>query len=73
MTLAEAISAFGAAAKAKLANSASTGQPEDQLRNPLETLFSDLSQILGQAPGTTVLVGETSLADLRRGPICPSP
>lgn len=33
---------YGAAAKAKLANPASTGQPADPLRNPLETLFQGL-------------------------------
>jgi hypothetical protein len=35
LTLAEAISEFGADAKAKLSNSAATGQPEDLLRAPL--------------------------------------
>jgi hypothetical protein len=35
LTLAEAISAFGADAKATLNSSAAKGQPEDQLRAPL--------------------------------------
>lgn len=68
MTLAEAISAFGASAKAKLNNMASIGQPEDQLRAPLETLFSALSELCGLPAGATVLVGETSLADLKTRP-----
>ncbi len=68
LTLAEAISAFGASAKAKLNNSASTGQPEDQLRAPLETLFGALSELCGHAAGGIVLVGETSLAHLKTRP-----
>jgi len=68
LTLAEAISAFGASAKAKLNNSASSGQPEDQLRAPLETLFGALSELCGHAAGSTVLVGETSLAELKTRP-----
>ena len=32
LTLADAISVFGADARAKLSNSAATGQPEDELR-----------------------------------------
>lgn len=35
-----AVGKFGADAKAKLANPAATGQPEDQLRGPLETLIA---------------------------------
>jgi len=57
---------YGKAAKAKLSNPASTGQPEDQLRNPLETLFAGLA---GEASVKDVtLVGETSLADLKTRP-----
>jgi hypothetical protein len=37
--LRSAIATFGAEAKAKLANLAATGEPEDQLRAPLEHLF----------------------------------
>jgi hypothetical protein len=36
-----AVSQFGSAAKAKLANPGATGEPEDQLRAPLERLFAD--------------------------------
>ena len=35
-----AIARFGADAKAKLANPSATGEPEDQLRAPLEALFA---------------------------------
>ncbi|WP_375381612.1 type ISP restriction/modification enzyme [uncultured Sphingomonas sp.] len=64
---AKAVSGFGAAAKAKLANVAATGQPEDQLRGPLEALIPALASAAGIA-GEVVLVGETSLADLKTRP-----
>jgi hypothetical protein len=65
LTFAEAISAFGASAKAKLNQG---GQPEDQLRNPIEQLFGALSAQCGHAAGACVLVGEKSLSDLRTRP-----
>jgi hypothetical protein len=67
LTLAEAISAFGADAKAKLNNSAATGQPEDQLRKPLENLFEALAELAGKG-GMLTLVGETSLAGMQTRP-----
>jgi hypothetical protein len=67
-TVAAAVSAFGASAKAKLAKIAIAGAPEDQLRGPLEALVRDLSEISGLLPGAVHLVGETSLADLKTRP-----
>lgn len=67
-TLDEAVSKFGATAKSKLSNPAVTGQPEDQLRAPLETLIADLCAVIGPAADGTVAVGETSLADLMTRP-----
>ena len=67
LTLAEAISVFGADAKAKLSNSAATGQPEDQLRKPLENLFEALTELTGKT-GMVTLVGETSLAGMQTRP-----
>jgi hypothetical protein len=66
--LTEAISRFGAEAKKKLANPAATGAPEDQLRAPLERLFADLGAALGMAAHDAVLVGESSLSDLKTRP-----
>lgn len=63
--LAAAISAFGAGAKAKLNQG---GQPEDQLRNPIEDLFKALSIECGHAAGALVLVGEKSMSELRTRP-----
>lgn len=67
LTLAEAISAFGKDAKAKLSNPAATGQPEDQLRKPLENLFEALAELTGKI-GMVTLVGETSLAGMQTRP-----
>ncbi|MFN3537690.1 MAG: hypothetical protein ACK4Y4_09610, partial [Brevundimonas sp.] len=60
----DAISAFGAAAKATLDNPAITGEPEDQLRTPLVTLVKALAVLTGLAARDTELVGETRLSDL---------
>lgn len=67
LTLTEAISAFGKDAKAKLSNNAAAGQPEDQLRKPLENLFGALAELTGKA-GIVTLVGETSLAAMQTRP-----
>ncbi|PXA86594.1 DNA methyltransferase [Nostoc sp. 3335mG] len=44
------------------------GAPEDQLRAPLETYLSDLALLAGYNTGRVILVGETSLADLKTRP-----
>jgi hypothetical protein len=67
-TFAEIVSAFGAAAKGKLANPAITGAPEDQLRNPLEVLIRELAAVEKLAPQGIELVGETTLAHLQTRP-----
>lgn len=61
----KAVSDFGASAKAKLNQG---GQPEDQLRNPIEQLFAALSRECGYAPAAVRLIGEASLSDLRTRP-----
>lgn len=63
----KAVSDFGRAAKAKLANPASTGQPEDQLRGPLEALFAGLAKEAAPA-ANMVMVGEASLAEMHTRP-----
>ena len=67
-TFADAISSYGASAKAKLANVAISGSPEDQLRGPLETLIRDLAAIGGMPANAVRLVGETTLAELKTRP-----
>jgi hypothetical protein len=61
--LSDAISDFGAQVKAKLSNPAAKGQPEDQLRAPMEALIKELAEAIGHAPGVTQLVGETKHAE----------
>ena len=68
MSLQQAISAFGREAKSKLSNPVAIGAPEDQLRAPLEALVVDLAELAGLHPGTVVMVGETSLADIKTRP-----
>jgi hypothetical protein len=67
LTLADAISEFGKEAKARLANSAATGQPEDQLRTPLVNLFDHFAELTGKS-GHVTLVGETTLAGAQTRP-----
>jgi hypothetical protein len=67
-SLAEIVAKFGAAAKAKLSNPAASGAPEDQLRAPLETLIANLAGLTGLPSGAVVMVGESSLADLKTRP-----
>ncbi len=67
-TLADAVSAYGASVKAKLANNAIAGAPEDQLRGPLETLVRDLAAIEGMSPNAVAFVGETTLSELKTRP-----
>jgi hypothetical protein len=63
-----AISKFGDQAKRKLSSPAVTGQPEDQLRAPLEGLIIDLAEICGFRRSDVVAVGESSLSDLKTRP-----
>lgn len=63
-----ALAAFGSEAKAKLSNIAAKGEPEDQLRAPLERLITDLAEICGFASHDIAAVGESSLSELKTRP-----
>lgn len=66
-TLEEAVSRFGTAAEAKLSNPAVTGQPEDQLRGPVERLIQDLAWLcMPMFP--IAAVGETPLPEMMTRP-----
>jgi N-6 DNA Methylase len=67
-TFAKVVSAFGAQARAKLHNPAISGNPEDQLRAPLERLFHGLATLGDLASGALSLVGETTLSHLQTRP-----
>ncbi len=64
----EIVADFGATTKSKLKNAGVTGAPEDQLRAPLETLITQMSELAGLPAGSIVPVGETSLAELKTRP-----
>src|SRR3954451_15465988 len=68
LDLKTAIAQFGAEVKAKLANPGATGEPEDQLRAPLERLFADLAELCGFKPEWLTAVGESSLSTLKTRP-----
>jgi hypothetical protein len=63
-----AIARFGADAKAKLSNPGAAGEPEDQLRAPLEALFGDLAELCGFKRELVTAVGESSLSTLKTRP-----
>lgn len=62
------VSRYGAAATAKLTRKGVSGQPEEQLRAPLEQLAIDVAQSLGFPAADLVVVGETAVADLKTRP-----
>lgn len=68
LDLSLAVSRFGANAAKKLSNAAAAGEPEDQLRAPLEGLIADLALLCGFPEQSVVAVGESSLSDLKTRP-----
>lgn len=68
LTLDSAISDYGQLAKAKLSNPTASGEPEDQLRAPLEGLFTRLAELCGFRDGDVTAVGESSIASLKTRP-----
>jgi hypothetical protein len=66
--LALAISEFGLTAEAKLRSASATGEPEDQLRAPFETLLADIAELVDLPRGKVVAVGESRLSDLKTRP-----
>lgn len=68
LTLGSAVAEFGHRAAKKLTDIAAKGQPEDQLRAPLEKLLSDLAVLCNHRRDRLNLIGETSLADLQSRP-----
>lgn len=64
----QSVSSFGADAKAKLTNLAAKGEPEDQLRAPLEKLIVDFAELCGFTSKEITAVGETSLSELKTRP-----
>jgi N-6 DNA Methylase len=63
-----AVSVFGLEAKTKLSAIAAKGEPEDQLRNPLEQLVAAMTELCGQVRSKLTLIGESSLSELHTRP-----
>lgn len=68
LTLADAVSKFGKAAKAKLTSPTASGEPEDQLRAPFEQLLADVAAVLKFKASDVVAVGESTIAEIRTRP-----
>ena len=68
LTLASAMSVFGAAAKQKLASIAVAGEPEDQLRAPFEQLLADMAELAGIPRKQVSAIGESALSVLKTRP-----
>ena len=68
LTLQTAIARYGAQAKAKLHNVAVVGEPEDQLRAPIEGLIGDLAALSGFPQDAVKAVGESAIATLKTRP-----
>jgi hypothetical protein len=66
-TVESVVSSFGERTKGKLANVGASGQPEDQLRSPFESLLQDTS-VLTSLAGAVEAVGESSVASLKTRP-----
>jgi hypothetical protein len=67
-TIDSAVAAFGAKAKAKLANPGASGEPEEQLRAPFEQLLADFAELAGFPKTAVAAVGESSVSDLKTRP-----
>jgi type ISP restriction-modification system protein/N-6 DNA methylase len=68
LTIEAAVASFGQKVKDKLSNPAVTGQPEDQLRAPLEQLITDVAAICNFPTNSVVAVGESALSELKTRP-----
>ena len=68
LTLQSAVSEFGKNAKAKLNNPAARGEPEDQLRSPVEDLVKDMAELCGLTRSSVTPVGETAIKHLKSRP-----
>lgn len=68
ITLESAGTRFGKSTKAKLSGVTIDGEPEDQLRAPIEQLIADLATLCGLPNHAVAAIGETALGDLKTRP-----
>lgn len=62
-TFDDAVARFGDDVKAKLSDPSATGEPEDQLRAPLENLIADINVVIGKAGEGVKTIGEVRLSE----------
>ena len=67
-TLADVVARFGDDVRAKLNDPSAAGEPEDQLRAPLENLIADINSLIGKAGDGVKAIGEVRLPDLMTRP-----
>jgi hypothetical protein len=67
-TFEDAVARFGADVLAKLSDPSATGEPEDQLRGPLENLIADINALIGKAGEGIKTIGEVRLPNLMTRP-----
>jgi hypothetical protein len=63
LLIADAVARFGAAVTEKRSSTVS-GEPEEQLRGPLEGLIADVAEILQFKASDVTSIGESAVADL---------
>ncbi len=68
LTLETAISTFGESVRKKLTSVGATGEPEEQLRTPLDILMREIVELLGLPRESVDVIGETKIADLKTRP-----
>ena len=67
-TFEDAVARFGDDVRAKLNDPSAIGEPEDQLRAPLENLIADINSLIGKAGERVKAIGEVRLPDLMTRP-----
>lgn len=67
-SLADAVARFGHDARGKLNDPAAAGEPEDQLRKPLENLIEAVNALIGKEAEGIKAIGEVRLPELMTRP-----
>lgn len=68
LALADIVARFGKDVNAKLKDASATGEPEDQLRGPLENLIAGINSLIGKDAEKVKVIGEVRLPDLMTRP-----
>ncbi len=68
LTLETAISTFGESVRKKLTSVGATGEPEEQLRTPLDILIREIVELLGLPRASVDVIGETKISELKTRP-----